>query len=370
MKKTKNLLTLAIVAILGLSFCGVFVGKANADTYKQTTIKYTFDDGESGYSFDREQVVSANAVSLSCVNHMMYIVTDNFSKRKESFQLSVLSKNTDFCEGKWNGIVQQFHDKGVEIVKALAWVEFSPYQSPSGTKNYQLVKADYGDKPVAEVVCGKNTGNVYIVVGPSLYYSFSARTCEKKDVEKQLQDQGFTIGWWKNTGPDLNKWPSELVQKEVYPDWYTVPSDPSTPTNPTNPTNPTDPADPEVPGTSDPGNNGGTNWNYNNASDEASILTNCSHAGKREVNGEWVQIEGEEGAGIRCIIELVIDVMTVGVGILGVIGITVVGIQYLTSGGNDEKAKKAKRRLLEVVVGIILYVIAYAVLKWLLPSMK
>ena len=51
MKKTKNLLTLAIVAILGLSFCGVFIGKANADTYKQTTIKYTFDDGESGYSF-------------------------------------------------------------------------------------------------------------------------------------------------------------------------------------------------------------------------------------------------------------------------------------------------------------------------------
>ena len=62
--------------------------------------------------------------------------------------------------------------------------------------------------------------------------------------------------------------------------------------------------------------------------------------------------------------------MTVGIGILAVIGIIVVGVQYLTSGGNDEKAKKAKRRLLEVVIGVVLYVIAYAVLKWLMPSFK
>ena len=60
--------------------------------------------------------------------------------------------------------------------------------------------------------------------------------------------------------------------------------------------------------------------------------------------------------------------MSVCVGILGVIGITVVGIQYLTAGGSEEKVKKSKRRMLEIVIGIVAYVILYSALKWLLPS--
>ena len=62
--------------------------------------------------------------------------------------------------------------------------------------------------------------------------------------------------------------------------------------------------------------------------------------------------------------------MTVGVGILGVIGITIVGIQYLTAGGNEEKTRKAKRRMFEIVIGLVVYVVFYAFLKWLMPAMK
>ena len=60
--------------------------------------------------------------------------------------------------------------------------------------------------------------------------------------------------------------------------------------------------------------------------------------------------------------------MTIGVGILGVVGISVVGIQYLTSGDSEEKTRKAKPRLFEIIIGLVAYALIYALLKWLLPN--
>lgn len=115
---------------------------------------------------------------------------------------------------------------------------------------------------------------------------------------------------------------------------------------------------PEVPGTGDSDVSKPT-FDYDDSGKpgdySASILVGCSG------------VESGDGEGIICIINLVVDIMTVGVGILSVIGITVVGIQYLTAGGSEERTKKAKRRLLEIVIGVGLYVVLYVVLKWLLP---
>ena len=65
--------------------------------------------------------------------------------------------------------------------------------------------------------------------------------------------------------------------------------------------------------------------------------------------------------GVKCILLLV-------VGILGVVGISVVGVQYLTAGGSEEKTRKAKRRMLEIIIGLILYAVSYALIKFLMPS--
>lgn len=85
---------------------------------------------------------------------------------------------------------------------------------------------------------------------------------------------------------------------------------------------------------------------------ETNILTTC----------------GEDPNGVVCILNLVINIMSIGVGILGLIGITVVGIQYLTSSGNEEKARKARKRLLEIIIGIATYAVAYGLLWWVLPG--
>lgn len=72
-----------------------------------------------------------------------------------------------------------------------------------------------------------------------------------------------------------------------------------------------------------------------------------------------------KGSSIMDILNLVVDIMTIGIGILGVIGISIVGIQYLTAGGSEEKTRKAKRRLFEIIIGLAAYAVIYALLKWL-----
>ena len=88
---------------------------------------------------------------------------------------------------------------------------------------------------------------------------------------------------------------------------------------------------------------------------EAAILKGC--AGEKTDNGE----------GILCIVFLVLNIMNVLVGVLGIIGIVVVGIQYLTAGGNEEQVRKAKRRLFEIVIGLALYALIAALINWLVP---
>ncbi|MBQ3292997.1 hypothetical protein IJG93_01645 [Candidatus Saccharibacteria bacterium] len=89
---------------------------------------------------------------------------------------------------------------------------------------------------------------------------------------------------------------------------------------------------------------------------DAAILKTCA--------GE----EAGGGEGIKCVVKLVANIMSVVIGIAGVIGIVVVGIQYLTAGGNEEQTRKAKRRLFEIVIGIAVYALAYGLLSWLLPG--
>lgn len=84
--------------------------------------------------------------------------------------------------------------------------------------------------------------------------------------------------------------------------------------------------------------------------------------------GERCLKDDGNGSSVMHILELVVDIMTIGVGILGVVGISIVGVQYLTAGGNEEKTRKAKRRMFEIIIGLAAYAVLYMALKWLLPS--
>ena len=75
-----------------------------------------------------------------------------------------------------------------------------------------------------------------------------------------------------------------------------------------------------------------------------------------------------EGTEVYAILSIVIQVFTAGIGILATIGIIYFGIQYLTSGDDPGKVKKAKSRLIAIIIGLATYAVIYSFLLFLLPN--
>lgn len=73
----------------------------------------------------------------------------------------------------------------------------------------------------------------------------------------------------------------------------------------------------------------------------------------------------DKGQSVIAILNIVLDIMTVCIGIVAAVGIAIVGVQYMTAGDNEEQVRKSKRRLFEIVLGLAAYVLIYALLKWL-----
>ena len=75
-----------------------------------------------------------------------------------------------------------------------------------------------------------------------------------------------------------------------------------------------------------------------------------------------------KGGGIFVVINIVLTVLTFGVGIAGTLGIIITGIMYLTARDNEAQMTKAKSRLINIVIGLAAYAVMWAFLQWLLPG--
>jgi hypothetical protein len=93
-----------------------------------------------------------------------------------------------------------------------------------------------------------------------------------------------------------------------------------------------------------------------------SVISNC------EENGESKYCEKSNGQGIYQILAMVVTILTYGVGTLGVVGLVITGIQYMTSSGDVSRQTKAKKRIIEIVIGLVAYALAWSLLNWLLPG--
>lgn len=72
--------------------------------------------------------------------------------------------------------------------------------------------------------------------------------------------------------------------------------------------------------------------------------------------------------GIYVVLSIVLDVLMAGVGVAAVIGIAISGVQYLTAGGNEAQMVKAKNRIIQVVIGLVIWALMWAGLNWLVPG--
>ena len=74
------------------------------------------------------------------------------------------------------------------------------------------------------------------------------------------------------------------------------------------------------------------------------------------------------GKGVFEILGIVLDVLTYGVGVLAVVGLVIVGIQYITARDNEGQVARAKERLMQIVIGLVIYMLLYILLQFFIPG--
>ena len=72
--------------------------------------------------------------------------------------------------------------------------------------------------------------------------------------------------------------------------------------------------------------------------------------------------------GVWGILGLAIDILTIGIGAAAVIGIIISGIQYATASGAPATVTKAKNRLFQILIGLLVYGVFYGLMRWLVPG--
>lgn len=75
-----------------------------------------------------------------------------------------------------------------------------------------------------------------------------------------------------------------------------------------------------------------------------------------------------DGSGIKYILDIILNVLTFGVGSAAVIGFIISAYQYITARDNSGQVLKAKTRMLQIVIGLAIYALFWVVIKLLLPG--
>lgn len=75
-----------------------------------------------------------------------------------------------------------------------------------------------------------------------------------------------------------------------------------------------------------------------------------------------------DGTAIFDILGIILNIFTYGVGAAAVIGVIIAAYQYITAGDNAGQVAKAKNRLLQVVIGLAIWVVFWGILNFLLPG--
>ncbi len=83
---------------------------------------------------------------------------------------------------------------------------------------------------------------------------------------------------------------------------------------------------------------------------------------------EKAESDGE--ATVKDIIIFFISIMTVGIGVLGTIGLIVCGYLIMTARDNEQQIEKAKKRMVEIVIGIVIWVIGAGVVLLFVPDQE
>lgn len=94
----------------------------------------------------------------------------------------------------------------------------------------------------------------------------------------------------------------------------------------------------------------------------------CVHVSILKPNGNECVCPDSNGSYIKWIIKRVVNILTGAVLAAAVIGIVISGIQYATAGGNEQQMVKAKNRMIQIAIGLLVWIFMWALLNWLIPG--
>lgn len=78
---------------------------------------------------------------------------------------------------------------------------------------------------------------------------------------------------------------------------------------------------------------------------------------------------GPDGGGvIIAYLKVILQFLSGGVGIVILLMLTIAGVQYMTAVGQPEQVKAAKSRIQNAITGLVLFLIAFAVLNLIIPG--
>ena len=75
-----------------------------------------------------------------------------------------------------------------------------------------------------------------------------------------------------------------------------------------------------------------------------------------------------DGTAIFEILSIALNVMTFGVGAGAVLGFLISGYQYMSARDNSAVVAKAKNRMLQIVIGLVIWAVFWGVLQFILPG--
>ena len=75
-----------------------------------------------------------------------------------------------------------------------------------------------------------------------------------------------------------------------------------------------------------------------------------------------------DGGAIFKILAQFIQILTILIGTIAVLGIVIAGIMYITSSSDVDRQTKAKRRLFEIVIGLLCYGTLFAFMEFIIPG--
>ena len=65
------------------------------------------------------------------------------------------------------------------------------------------------------------------------------------------------------------------------------------------------------------------------------------------------------------VFDLIVNILTVIAGVLAVVSISIVGVQYLRAGRNEASVKKTKQRMFEIIIGLTSFAVVTVILRWI-----